>query len=50
MIFQLKCLFTDKMGVLQMAPDNRTPSSRQRALSPTRTKASTEKACKLKGD
>lgn len=35
MIFQLKCLFTDKMGVLQMALDNCMPSNQQKGLSPT---------------
>lgn len=39
MIFLLKFLFTDKMGVLQMAPDNLMPSSRQKGLSPTLSKA-----------
>lgn len=46
MIFQLKCLFTDKTGVLQMAPDNHTPSRRQKGLSPASTKASVGKALK----
>lgn len=46
MIFQLKCLFTDKMGGLQMAPDNHMPSRRQKGLSPASTKASAGKALK----
>lgn len=50
MIFQLKCLFTDRMGVLQMAPNNHMPSNRQKGLSPTLTKASTGKLESSKGD
>lgn len=48
MIFQLKCLFTDKMGVLQMAPDTRVPRGTQKRLSPTAREAPLGKAQRRK--
>lgn len=48
MIFQLKCLFTDRMGTLQTAPNKSVPGWRHIGLSNVSTKASAERTAMLK--
>lgn len=48
MIFQLKCLFTDKTGTLQTAPNNCMSGWRHTGLSDVSTRASAERTLMLK--
>lgn len=48
MIFQLKCLFADRMGKLQTVPNKSMSEWRHRGLSNVSTRASAERTAKLK--
>lgn len=48
MIFQLKCLFTDKTGMLQTVPNNCMSGWRHTGLSDVSTRASAERTLMLK--